>query len=108
MQRGRAFSIISRVMVVAESISGSSWPPQRIEKVTPMNDRTTLRQRIQTTLPPEVLARIDALILRSSAPGRPATQAQILRDLVRLGLAELDARAAPGRGGPRSGRKRGS
>jgi hypothetical protein len=60
-----------------------------------MKDRTTSRRRIQTTLPPEALARIDALIARFSKPGRPATQAQILRDLVRLGLAELDAAEPP-------------
>jgi Arc/MetJ-type ribon-helix-helix transcriptional regulator len=68
-----------------------------------MKDRTTSRRRIQTSLPPEVLARIDALIVRFSKPGRRATQAEILRELVRLGLAELDA--TEGRGA-RPARKR--
>ena len=61
-----------------------------------MKDRTTSRRRIQTSLPPEVLARIDALIVRFSKPGHRATQAEILRELVRLGLAELDATEARG------------
>jgi hypothetical protein len=71
-----------------------------------MKDRSTSRRRIQTTLPPEVIARIDALIVRFSKPGRRATQAEILRELVRLGLAELDA--VEGQGAPvkRAPRKR--
>jgi hypothetical protein len=75
-----------------------------------MKDRTTSRRRIQTTLPPDVLARIDALVLRFSEPGHPATQAEILRDLVRLGLAELDtadAHGAPHMRQARAPRKRG-
>jgi len=72
-----------------------------LEGVIAMKERTTRRRRIQTTLPPEALARIDALILRFSEPGRPATQAEILRDLVRLGLAELDKAEARGKPHPR-------
>jgi metal-responsive CopG/Arc/MetJ family transcriptional regulator len=74
-----------------------------------MKDRTTSRRRIQTSLPPEVLARIDALIVRFSKPERRATRAEILRELVRLGLAELDAtegRGAPVKRAPRAARRR--